>query len=162
MPQPLFHKVVGQQQLQGKKETPTHLVFCEFCEIFENRFSAKDLQVTASGSNTGNQKSQQDHGMQCIAVEKRYVTYLTFSPHIFMGLFSSSRQLVIIMYQKSLSGNDILFVASEYVNSNKSFLRLCETHNALQLPVFFFFLLFFYQPGPGLRNCKSVFLILFM
>ena len=38
-------------------------------------------------------------------------------------------------------------------------LRLCETQNALQLPVFFFFSLYC-QLYPGLRNCKSVFLIL--
>ena len=37
-------------------------------------------------------------------------------------------------------------------------LRLRETHNALQLPMIFFS--FFYRPYPGLRNCKSVFLIL--
>ena len=37
-------------------------------------------------------------------------------------------------------------------------LLLRETHNALQLLMFFFFL-FFYQPCPGLRYCKSVFLI---
>ena len=35
-------------------------------------------------------------------------------------------------------------------------LRLRETHNALQLPVFFLFS-FFCLPCSGLRNCKSVF-----
>ena len=40
------------------------------------------------------------------------------------------------------------------------FLRLHETHNALQFPVFFFFLSFFCHPYPGLGNCVSVFLIL--
>ena len=42
-------------------------------------------------------------------------------------------------------------------------LRLRETHNALQLPVFFFFSFFysfFCQTYPGLRNGKSVFMIL--
>ena len=42
-------------------------------------------------------------------------------------------------------------------------MRLLETHNALLLSVFFFFLFFvsfFCQPYPGLRNRKSVFLIL--
>ena len=42
-------------------------------------------------------------------------------------------------------------------------LRLREMRNALQLPVFFFFFLFFSffgQPCLGLRDCKSVFLIL--
>ena len=38
-------------------------------------------------------------------------------------------------------------------------LRLRKAHNALQLHVFFFFS-FFCQPYQGLRNCKSVFLIL--
>ena len=40
------------------------------------------------------------------------------------------------------------------------FLLLQETQNALQLPVFFFFLLFFCQPYSGLWNCKLVFLSL--
>ena len=44
-------------------------------------------------------------------------------------------------------------------------MRLRETHNALQLPMFFFlffffFFSFFFQPHPGLRNSKWVFLIL--
>ena len=41
-------------------------------------------------------------------------------------------------------------------------MRLCETHNDLQLPVFFFFsfFVFFCQPCPGIRNWESVFLIL--
>ena len=43
-------------------------------------------------------------------------------------------------------------------------LRLRETHNVLQLSVFFFFVsfffLFFCQLYPGLWNCQSVFLIL--
>ena len=40
---------------------------------------------------------------------------------------------------------------------------LRETDNALQLPVFFLLSVFFssfYQPCPGFRNCKSLFLIL--
>ena len=37
-------------------------------------------------------------------------------------------------------------------------LRLRETQNALQFPVFYF--LFFFQPYPGFRNYKLVFLIL--
>ena len=42
------------------------------------------------------------------------------------------------------------------------FLRLRETHNALQLSALFFsfFFSFFYQPYPRLRNCKPVFFIL--
>ena len=43
--------------------------------------------------------------------------------------------------------------------SLRSILRLHETHNALQLPLFFFFS-FFCHLYPGLRNCKLVFLIL--
>ena len=41
-------------------------------------------------------------------------------------------------------------------------MRLCEMHNFLKLPVFLFSFLFsfFCQPIPGIRNCKSVFLIL--
>ena len=41
-------------------------------------------------------------------------------------------------------------------------MRLCETQNALQLPVFFFvfFFLFFCKPYPELRNCNLVFLML--
>ena len=43
-------------------------------------------------------------------------------------------------------------------------LRLCETYNALQLPVFFFFVFFYFsffcQLCPVLWNCKSVFVIL--
>ena len=39
------------------------------------------------------------------------------------------------------------------------YLRLRESHNALQLPVFLF-LLFFCQPCLGLCSCKSLFLIL--
>ena len=40
------------------------------------------------------------------------------------------------------------------------FLRLRETHNTLELLVLFSFFSFFCQPYPGLRNCKTVFLIL--
>ena len=36
-------------------------------------------------------------------------------------------------------------------------LRLCETYNAFQLPVFSFS--FFCQTCPGLRNCKSVLIL---
>ena len=43
-------------------------------------------------------------------------------------------------------------------------MRLLETHNTLLLSVFFFFFFFFFsffcQPYPGLRNRKSVILIL--
>ena len=48
------------------------------------------------------------------------------------------------------------------VGINSYFLRLRETLNALQLPVFFFlsFFSFFCQPYPGLWHSKSVFLIL--
>ena len=44
----------------------------------------------------------------------------------------------------------------------KFLLCLRETHNLLQLPVFFFsfFFSFFCQPNLGLRNCKLVFLML--
>ena len=44
-------------------------------------------------------------------------------------------------------------------------LRLPETHNVLQFPVFFFFSFFFSffcQPCPGPWNCKSAFLILYI
>ena len=44
-------------------------------------------------------------------------------------------------------------------NSWHKLLRLCKTQNALQLPMFFF-LLFFCLRYRGLRNCKSIFLIL--
>ena len=44
------------------------------------------------------------------------------------------------------------------------FLRLRKTQSALQLLIFFFFSFFFFSffcyPGPVLRNCKLVFLIL--
>ena len=43
-------------------------------------------------------------------------------------------------------------------NLANKFLRLCEMHDVLQLTVFFFS--YFCQSCPGLRNCKSVFLIL--
>ena len=49
------------------------------------------------------------------------------------------------------------FIPPENIK-NRRFLRLLETQNALQLPVFF--LSFFCQPYKGLRNYKSVFLIL--
>ena len=49
---------------------------------------------------------------------------------------------------------------SNFLNvSLSNCLGVRETHNALQLPVFFFFS-FFCESYKGLRNCKSVFPIL--
>ena len=52
------------------------------------------------------------------------------------------------------------WVSTKWLNCY-GILRWCETCNALQLPVFFFFFFsYFCQPYPRLRNFKSVFLIL--
>ena len=53
----------------------------------------------------------------------------------------------------------IACVCSFLTNKWLYFLRLRETLNGFQLPVFFL-LLFFCQPCPGLQNCKSLLLIL--
>ena len=57
-------------------------------------------------------------------------------------------------YNKSINWSN----SSDIIANDENFLRLRETQNALQLPVFFFS--FFCQPYTGLRNCNSVFLIL--
>ena len=39
MPEPLFNKVAGLKVRNFiKKETPTQMISCEFCEIFKNAF----------------------------------------------------------------------------------------------------------------------------
>ena len=58
--------------------------------------------------------------------------------------------------------SDFLDVENEIIDSLGScsqqvLLRLCETQNDMLLPAFFFS--FFWQPYPGLQNCKWVFLI---
>ena len=50
------------------------------------------------------------------------------------------------------------YTSNVWTKWNDEFVRLLSLHktqNALQLPVFFFFL-WFCQPYPGLRNCKSI------
>ena len=56
--------------------------------------------------------------------------------------------------------NESIYVFEEKTKNIFKISVLCKTQNALQLPVFFFFFFFFCQPYPGLRSCKTVFLIL--
>ena len=46
MSESLINKVVGLHFI--KKETPTQVFFCEYCEIFKNTYFEKHLRTTAS------------------------------------------------------------------------------------------------------------------
>ena len=46
MSESLINKVVGLHFI--KKETPTQVFFCEYCEIFKNTYFEKHLQTTAA------------------------------------------------------------------------------------------------------------------
>ena len=45
MSESLINKVVGLHFI--KKETPTQVFFCEYCEIFKNTYFEKHLRTTA-------------------------------------------------------------------------------------------------------------------
>ena len=44
----LFNKVAGLKACNFIKETPTQVVFCEYCEIFKNTYFEEHLQMAAS------------------------------------------------------------------------------------------------------------------
>ena len=46
--QSLFNNVVSLQPCSFIKETPTHVFFCEICEIFNSTYFEEHLQTTAS------------------------------------------------------------------------------------------------------------------
>ena len=46
-----FNKIAGlRPSTLLKKETPTQVFFCEFCQIFKNNFFYRTLTVAASGN----------------------------------------------------------------------------------------------------------------
>ena len=44
----LFNKVAGLKACNFIEETPTQVVFCEYCEIFKNTYFEEHLQMAAS------------------------------------------------------------------------------------------------------------------